>query len=263
MTKTEAIRRLEKQLKEIDRVRSDDSLLNKWRRDTEVAIEHVFGEHTRHIKDFQSIQYTPRVFDLTGPGPAPAFARARQSGLDRARAILQSMIDEVQEYWTTDRAVTASSESALSRVERLFQRFHAVPVQIRSRHGRRRTLDVRDEYDVQDLLHALLLLDFDDVRPEEWTPSYAGGAARLDFLLKDHSIVIEVKKTRRGLTAKAIGDQLIIDIKRYQQHPDCRALVCFIYDPEGPLGNPVPLERDLTGTHDSIEVIVITGPRLF
>ncbi|HCM0974770.1 hypothetical protein ACEV7K_22660 [Vibrio parahaemolyticus] len=25
----------------------------KWRRDTEVAIERIFGEDTRHLKDFQ------------------------------------------------------------------------------------------------------------------------------------------------------------------------------------------------------------------
>jgi hypothetical protein len=33
---------------------------------------------------------------------------------------------------------------------------------------------LKDEYDVQDLLYALLRIFFDDVRPEEWTPSFAG-----------------------------------------------------------------------------------------
>ena len=32
-------------------------------------------------------------------------------------------------------------------------------------------LSVTDEYDVQDLFHAILLLHFDDVRAEEVTPS--------------------------------------------------------------------------------------------
>ena len=45
------------------------------------------------------------------------------------------------------------------------------------RHGGRNTLDVRDEYDVQDLLHALLKMFFKDVRSEEWTPSYAGASS--------------------------------------------------------------------------------------
>ncbi len=76
----------------------------------------------------------------------------------------------------------------------------------------RETLKIEDEYDVQDLLHALLLLYFDDVRAEEWTPSYAGKSARMDFLLKNERVVIEVKKTRLGLADKELGDQLIIDV---------------------------------------------------
>ena len=57
--------------------------------------------------------------------------------------------------------------------------------------------EIKDEYDVQDLLNALLRLNFDDVRPEEYTPSYAGSSTRVDFLLKKEKIVIEVKKTRK------------------------------------------------------------------
>ncbi len=56
------------------------------------------------------------------------------------------------------------------------------------------------------LLHALLLLYFDDIRAEAWTPSYAGKSARMDFLLKNEGVVIEVKKTRLGLTDKELGD---------------------------------------------------------
>ena len=63
------------------------------------------------------------------------------------------------------------------------------------------TLDVEDEYDVQDLLHALLRLYFKDIRPEEWTPGYAGTSSSMDFLLHPEEIVIEVKKTRKGLRA--------------------------------------------------------------
>ena len=44
---------------------------------------------------------------------------------------------------------------------------------------------MEDEYDVQDLFHALLTIYFEDIRKEEWSPSYAGGASRMDFLLPD------------------------------------------------------------------------------
>jgi REase_DpnII-MboI len=57
---------------------------------------------------------------------------------------------------------------------------------------------IDDEYDLQYVFGALLALASDDVRPEEWTPSYAGGSARVDFLLKDENVVLELKRTRDG-----------------------------------------------------------------
>jgi glucan phosphorylase len=63
------------------------------------------------------------------------------------------------------------------------KRFHLVARQLRERHNERSTLQIEDEYDVQDLLHALLKINFEDVRAEEVCPSYAGGSSRVDFLL--------------------------------------------------------------------------------
>jgi len=110
------------------------------------------------------------------------------------------------------------------------------------------------------LLSALLRIEFDDVRPEEWTPSYAGKSARVDFLLKAESIVIEVKKTRKSLGMAKVGDELLIDITRYASHPSCGSLVCFVYDPELRIGNPDGLEADLTRVHDGLDVRVIVSP---
>ncbi|MCZ6127750.1 malate dehydrogenase, partial [Escherichia coli] len=87
--------------------------------------------------------------------------------------------------------------------------------QLKKRHDGRATIEINDEYDVQDLVHALLTLHFDDIRPEEGSPSFAGSSSRQDFLLKKEKIVIEVKKTRRSLGANKIGEELLIDMARY------------------------------------------------
>lgn len=149
----------------------------------------------------------------------------------------------------------------LDALDQIVLRFHAVAVQLRSRYDDRATLDVNDEYDVQDLLHALLRIYFDDVRPEEWVPSYAGSSSRTDFLLPQIDTVIETKKTRSGLTAKNLGEQLIIDIARYKRHPQCRRLVCFAYDPEGRIANPSGIESDLNSGDHGIEVRVFILPK--
>ena len=74
-------------------------------------------------------------------------------------------------------------------------------------------------------------------------------------------IVVEVKKTSHSLGEKEIGDQLLIDIMRYQAHPDCLKLVCFVYDPEGVIGNPSGLENDLRKQDGKMEVVAVIYPK--
>ena len=102
-------------------------------------------------------------------------------------------------------------------LESILRRFHAVARQLKNRHENRETLTIADEYDVQDLLHAILRGLFNDVRPEEYSPSYAGGSSRLDFLLKPEQTVVETKMASQKLRDKQVGEQLIIDISRYQK----------------------------------------------
>lgn len=146
-------------------------------------------------------------------------------------------------------------------VKTLCHRFHSVARQLRLRGEYRATLNVEDEFDVQDLLHALLRLHFDDIGTDEWTPSYAEGAPRTTFLLNDGRLAILVKKTRTGLTAKDLTDQLRIDAARYRSHDRCATLLCFMYDPEGRIGNPRGLEADLTSVSDSFIIDVLVAPK--
>lgn len=145
-------------------------------------------------------------------------------------------------------------------LETIFNRFFRVAKQLQRRHNRRGTLVIFDEYDVQDLLCSLLVLHFDDVRPEEWTPSYAGGSKRMDFLLKDAGFAIEVKMTRDGLKDKELGEQLIIDIANYKQHKECKCLYCFVYDPDGHIRNPRGMEKDLMALDKEFPVKVFVRP---
>lgn len=150
---------------------------------------------------------------------------------------------------------------AIHRIQKLLSRFPIVCRQLKNRHSDRPTFVVEDEYDVQDLIHALLKIEFDDIRSEEWTPSYGGAAARMDFLLKNERIVIETKKTRNGLNSKEIGEQLLIDIAKYKTHPDCKTLICFVYDPEGRIENPKGLKNDLESkSSKDLKILVYIYP---
>lgn len=110
---------------------------------------------------------------------------------------------------------------------------------------------------MQDLLHALLKLYFDDVRGEESIPSYAGASSRTDFYIPEIKTFIEVKMTRPNLKDKDLRDQLIIDIQQYQKHPDCKKIYCFVFDPDTILRNPVAIKKDLEEKHQGLVKVFI------
>ncbi|MDK2826763.1 MAG: hypothetical protein PWQ63_810 [Methanolobus sp.] len=173
---------------------------------------------------------------------------------------LQGII-EISDFIADDDKCEVGSEVSINQLLLILEKFHKVARQLRSRYSDRPTIEIEDEYDVQDLLHALLKIYFTDIRAEERTPSYAGGSSRMDFLLKNEQIVIEVKKTRQSLKDKEIGEQLLVDIGKYAAHPECKKLVCFVYDPEGRIGNPKGLENDLNHmSRDGLQVIAKIEP---
>lgn len=186
-------------------------------------------------------------------------------GVENVRGVVNAALARVKRSPGCLRSaqIASGGTTASERVEVLYQigaRFHLVAKQLRIRHNDRDTLDVNDEYDVQDLFHALLRIAFDDVRPEEWTPSYAGAASRVDFLLPEIEAVVEIKKSRAGLNARQLGEQLIVDIVKYKQHPNCRTLFCFVYDPDGRINNPRGIENDLNKTQDELMIRVLIAP---
>jgi hypothetical protein len=142
----------------------------------------------------------------------------------------------------------------------ILRRFHRFVEQLRTRHAGREALSVKNEYDVQDLLRALLFAYFEDVRPEEATPSCAGAGSRIDFLIPHRGIAIEVKVARSRRGDKAIGDELAVDILRYQKHTNCKHLFCLIYDPERHLSNPQGLINDLSRRHGDLFVTAVVSP---
>lgn len=163
-------------------------------------------------------------------------------------------------YISSSEAGAAESTGPLGVLISVLRRFHIAVQQLQRRQRQRAPFEVNDEYDVQDLLHSVLKLHFDDVRPEEWTPSYGGHSSRMDFLLKPERIVVEVKMTRSGLGQKEVTQELAIDKDHYRAHPDCETLVCFVYDPDGRCANPAALVSDLSRTDDGFKVFVVVAP---
>jgi hypothetical protein len=90
-------------------------------------------------------------------------------------------------------------------VERICRGFGEFLYPLGHRQQGRKPIVMEDEYDVQDFLHGLLRIFFDDVHPEDFSPERAGARSRIDFVLKQERVVVEAKMTRAGLAAATNG----------------------------------------------------------
>jgi hypothetical protein len=167
---------------------------------------------------------------------------------------------EVDSILTKLKPTTVPKET-IRILEHLLLGFHSVSKQLQERQRNRKPLVLKDEYDVQYLLHALLTLYFKDIRREEYCPSYAGTSARIDFFLDDEKIAIEAKMASEKHRKKKIAEELIIDKEYYRKKEGCKILYCLVYDPKEIISNRHGFEKDLYEKRDDFEVKVFVVPR--
>ena len=213
--------------------------------------------------------------ELSGLGDAVAML---PSGSDcRGDLLRMAATSEPRPLSTAERAILAISlhdavlatlggielhpTSAAQFVVGLCRRFPTFIRELGRRYNQREPFKVNDEYDLQDLLQAVLSIHFTDIRNEEWNPSYGGNQSRSDFLLKPERVVIETKMTRKGLGQRQVIEQLTIDKAQYSNHPDCRSLICFVYDPDHRLQNTAAIENDLSDEIGGLRTLVVVSPK--
>lgn len=138
-------------------------------------------------------------------------------------------------------------------LERVCARFPQAAARLADRPAGRPGYRIEAEADVRDLLHALLAVEHDDVRPEASGP---GGA---DLVLGLEQIVVTVRLAGPGLD---LAGQVASDLDRWRGRAGCRTLVCFVYDPHGQVPDPRGLEAALSRDHETPAVrVLIASPR--
>lgn len=179
-------------------------------------------------------------------------------------ALLRSCVKEITIYLDTPEFLNSKTKKVnlsdkLEILNNIFDKFHLIATRLANRRPKKEPFLIKDEYDVQDLLHALMTPIFKDIRPEEPTPSFGGNFSKMDFSIADTKMVIEVKIASTMHTGKQIVDELLSDIARYQKSQDCNLLICFIYDPGFSLKEPSSIKIDLekeSMEKFSVEVII-------
>ena len=100
-SKAKALKRLRAVLSEIpmlQQLENGSQQFQKWHRNAEICIANTFGEKSKHVNDFTHISYSPSMIFL-GDNNSHAFQQSYIEGLNSAQATLESMIEEIEEYW--------------------------------------------------------------------------------------------------------------------------------------------------------------------
>ena len=108
-SKAQAMAHLQRSLDEVSNIRDlnhQSSEFTKWHRDTRVGIGYVFGQDSSNAQDFGSIQYSPNLIPSTEQREREVYL----NGLNRASAILSSMIDEVETWWPHSVQITTQTD---------------------------------------------------------------------------------------------------------------------------------------------------------
>lgn len=150
-------------------------------------------------------------------------------------------------------AVAPGVGDPLEIVRSVCERFHSVARELEP------NLTLDDEAAVRRLLAAALRLHFDTVVLEEATPTVAGRGGRVDLVLPDEGIAIEVKYLRRKANQKRIWDELLLARERYQAHQSIAVVVCMIYDPTSVTSNRSRVVSDLEN-REGLNVRVFFSP---
>jgi hypothetical protein len=215
-------------------------------------------------KEYNAI---PRMV-LTGTYRSTERAEQHQKRIDRKIKWFKELARRIDNHFPQAGEAVANltsreTLSGLDKVDLLCSRFHAVVNQLNQVKRRQKSPSrscIRSEYDVQELLHALLWIFFTDVRREDPVPQRAGASSRTDFVLKKEAIIVEVKKTRSNLRDNQVGKELIVDIERYKARNDCKLAFCFVYDPDHFIKNPAGLE-ELSRSEGELTVKVVVLPQ--
>jgi len=191
------------------------------------------------IPKLKKIQPCTEIIVITAYG---TLERALKAGHNWVSAFIQKPIDVDEVLEIINRGVTSyaqriqwqthvPSKDPIQNIEQVLESFKVCVERFIDRGYGRQAVEMSSEYDVQDLLYVMIKPLFPGLECEEHTPKYAGSEKRVDFVIKEISVVIEVKYVRDKRHAKTIFDEMKIDIESYHAHAHCNTLIFFIYDP--------------------------------
>jgi REase_DpnII-MboI len=94
---------------------------------------------------------------------------------EKGKDVTRILFDEADKaLFEHKQSLSNPTTEALEWFEKLSSKFRNMSFLLERRKKGKSPFTIDDEYDFQDLLRCFLSIEFNDVRPEQWTPEYAG-----------------------------------------------------------------------------------------
>jgi len=165
---------------------------------------------------------------------------------------VQNVYDTIYDFFTVEYSGQVSyfqeeepvsgEKTAVHQIEQIFNQFGEISIPLQERRSDRKPLTMDDEADVQYLLHGLLKLHFDDVRREPHTERHSSVSPRIDFLIQNETIGVEVKRASPTRQEHSLRSELAEDKEQYRLDTNIDTLLVFVFDPEKQIGNKAEFE---------------------
>jgi len=94
------LRSLKDESLELEKKTYGSSEFQKWWRNTETELIHIFGDNTRNVKDFRSLPLHSSIYK-SSPDQV-ASQNLYVNGLEKARILLETIMDEIEKYGDVD-----------------------------------------------------------------------------------------------------------------------------------------------------------------
>lgn len=140
------------------------------------------------------------------------------------------LLEEIENQLLQVKFISKTPEEVLRDI---FYNFpNAVQKIIKNRRKGHLEFEIKDEYDVQDILYVIIKSIFPNMRDEDPIPKVGGKSTKIDLILRDEKILVEVKMIKeKDANETHFIEQLKVDFESYHKCVWLEKLFCFVYDP--------------------------------
>lgn len=220
----------------------------------------------QQLRQSEETSYSTLLYYLYFKESSDSFFSALQELINQELDVIDLLILEDIQRLSIELSIPKITILSLSAKDLALQILHnfgnTVKKITRDRRKGHANFEIKDEYDVQDILYVMFKPIFPKLVVEDPTPKVGVKYNRIDLGVREEGIVIEAKMIKDSDNdEKEFIGQLKDDIQSYYRYSYLKDLIIFVYDPQNKTKD-VNAFYDLNGTQEiqgirfNIEVIV-------